>query len=126
MFSNSIVLPKNVRNYKEVLLSDRIRKVNELIRELVAESLAENISREHLFTVKAVETTRDLRHAIVWVSVIGNEENFLAELKEYQNEIRHYVTSHMASKYTPLIEFKIDHSEAYAARIEELLSDKNS
>jgi ribosome-binding factor A len=105
-------------------MSNRIKKINELIRELVAESLAENISRSYLFTVKAVETERDLKHAVVWVSVLGDEEGFLAELKEHQKEIRHYVTGKMVSKYTPLIEFKIDRSEEYVQHIEELLREK--
>lgn len=105
-------------------MSDRIRKINELIRELAAEALAENISREYLFTVKAVETTRDLKHAIVWISVMGDEDKFLEELKLYQKEIRHYVTGKMASKYTPLIEFKIDRSEDYVQKIEDLLREK--
>jgi len=107
-------------------MSDRIRKVNELIRSLVAESLLENISREHLFTVKAVETSRDLKRATVWVSVIGSEEGFLAELKEKQHEIRHDVTGKMYSKYTPLLEFKIDRSGEYAQKIENLLNGKKS
>lgn len=105
-------------------MSDRIRKVNELIRELVAESLAENISREYLFTVKAVETTRDLKHAVVWISVMGDEDKFMDELGDHLHEIRHYVTGKMASKYTPLLEFKIDHSEEYVQHIEELLREK--
>lgn len=102
-------------------MSNRIRKVNELIRELVAEALAENVSREYLFTVKAVETTRDLKHAVIWISVMGDEEKFFDELRLHQNEIRHYVTGKMASKYTPLLEFKIDHSEEYVQKIEDLL-----
>lgn len=105
-------------------MSNRIKKINELIRELVAESLAENISREYIFTVKAVETERDLKHAIVWISVLGDEDKFLEELKDHQKEIRHFVTGKMVSKYTPLIEFKIDHSEEYVAHIEELLREE--
>lgn len=105
-------------------MSDRIRKVNELIRELAAEVLAENISRDCLFTVKAVETARDLRHAVVWVSVMGDTDKFMAELNDRLQEIRHYITGKMASKYTPLIDFKIDHSEDYVAHIEELLDER--
>ena len=105
-------------------MSDRIKKVNELIRELAAQSLAENISREYLFTVKAVETDRDLKHATVWVSVMGDADKFTTELGEHISEIRHYITSKMVSKYTPLIEFKIDHSEEYVQHIEELLREK--
>jgi ribosome-binding factor A len=105
-------------------MSHRIRKVNELIRELVSEILAETVSREYLFTVKAVETTRDLRHAIVWVSVMGDEAKFLEELNLHRNEIQHDVTGKMASKYTPLLDFQIDHSEEYVQKIEGLLRER--
>lgn len=105
-------------------MSDRIRKVNNLIKELVSQSISENISRDYIPTVTAVDTSRDLKHAVVWVSVINKEEEFLAELDENINTIRHDVTGKMYTKYTPLLEFKIDHSGAHAQRIEELLNGK--
>lgn len=105
-------------------MSDRIRKVNELIRELVATSIQDNISREYISTVTSVDTSRDMKNCVVWVSAMNNEEGFLAELDEKKNRIRHEVTGKMYSKFTPLIEFKIDHSGAHAQKIEELLNGK--
>ncbi len=107
-------------------MSDRIRKINELVRELSAEAISENISRDYLATVKAVETSRDLKSAIVWVSVLNNEADFLKELEEKKKVIRHQVTSKIFAKNTPLIEFKIDHSGEYAQKIEDLLNGKDS
>lgn len=102
-------------------MSDRIRKINELLREEVSVSIAENIGKEDFITVTAVETTDDLKRAIVWVSVMGDEEKAMADIMSKKSVIQHEVTSKMATKYTPKLEFKIDHSQAYVEKIEKLL-----
>ena len=107
-------------------MSNRIRKINELIRELAAAAIVNNISKDYLATVKSVETTRDLKHATVWVSVINDEAGFSRELEENIKKIRHDITGKMYTKYTPLIEFRLDHSGEYAQRIETLLNEKDS
>lgn len=105
-------------------MSDRIRKINELIRELAATSISENMPKNYLATVIGVETSRDLKHATVWVSVINDESGFWREFNAVKNNIRHDITSKMYTKYTPLIEFKPDHSGEYAQNIERLLNEK--
>lgn len=105
-------------------MSTRIRKINELIRELVAASISENISKDYIATVTGVEASRDLKHAVVWVSVINREDDFWKELEGVKNIIRHDVTSKMYTKYTPLIDFRADHSGEYAQKIEMLLNEK--
>jgi len=104
-------------------MSDRIRKVNELLREEISSSIAENIEKEDFITVTAVETTDDLKHAIVWVSIMGDEEKAMDNLFSKKSMIQHEVTSKMATKYTPKLEFKVDHSQEYVAKIEELLDE---
>ncbi len=107
-------------------MTKRIRKVNELIKKLAAEAIANNVSREHIATVKAVETSRDLKYAIVWVSVMADENEFLQELEEKKGVICCEIVEGMSTKYTPVINFKIDRSGEYAQRIEELLDEKRS
>ncbi|MDD3481149.1 MAG: ribosome-binding factor A [Patescibacteria group bacterium] len=104
-------------------MSNRIRKINEQIRELVSASISKHISRELLPTVKAVETSRDLKHARVWVSSLGDEEKLMTEIKEHKREIQHEVTSQLFTKYTPILEFSIDHSGEYVEKIEKLLNE---
>lgn len=104
-------------------MSERMRKINELIREEASKAIEECVSRDNLVTVKAVETSRDLKESLIWVSVMGDEKKALAELLEHKSEIQHLITSKMYSKYTPKIEFRIDHSQAYVDRIEELLHE---
>ena len=51
-----------------------MRKVNELLREVLSEALLElKDPRIGFVTVTGVRTSRDLRHATVFVSVLGSE-----------------------------------------------------
>jgi len=104
-------------------MSDRIRKINEFIREQASLAIADIIGKEDFITVTAVETTDDLKHSIIWVSVMGDEDLALTHLLDRKSEIQHFVTAKMSTKYTPKIEFKIDHSQKYVEKIEELLSN---
>lgn len=104
-------------------MSDRMRKINELIREGAARAIAEVIGKEDFITVTTVETADDLKHSTIWVSVLGDEEKALAGLLAHKSEIQRRVTGKMATKYTPVITFKIDHSQEYVQKIEELLQN---
>lgn len=103
-------------------MSERIRKVNELIKHVVADALKQE-GTSGLLTVKAVETTRDMKHADVWISVIGNEEETMTELEEKRKELQSAVARMVQAKHVPALHFRLDHSGAYAQRIEELLKD---
>src|SRR3954462_14831126 len=56
-------------------MSDRMRRVNEAVREVVSEAVGElKDPRIGFVTVTGVETSPDLRHARVFVSVLGTED----------------------------------------------------
>ena len=58
-----------------------MRRVNESVRQVLAEALPElKDPRIGLVTVTGVETTPDLRHAIVYVSVLGSTRKRAATL----------------------------------------------
>ena len=53
-------------------MPDRMRRVNESVRQVLAEAMLElKDPRIGLVTVTGVDTTPDLRHATVYVSVLG-------------------------------------------------------
>jgi len=55
-------------------MSDRMRRVNESVREVLSEALPElKDPRIGFVTVTGVDTSPDLRQACVFVSVLGNE-----------------------------------------------------
>ena len=105
-------------------MSKRLEKINELIREEVSRAILENVEPGDFVTVMAVETTPDIKHSTVWLSILGNEKETLAHILEKKNIIQHEVTSKMATKYTPKIDFRIDHSQEYVQKIQELLKDE--
>ena len=106
----------------------RTERVAEAIRVEVATSLAAGardprISR--LVTVTAVEITRDLRHATVYVSVLGDENEraqTLAGLADFGGYLRGHVGRALQLRSAPAFTFKYDDSIARAARIDTLLA----
>ena len=55
-------------------MSDRMRRVNEAVRQVLSEALPElKDPRIGFVTVTGVETSPDLRHARVFISVLGSE-----------------------------------------------------
>ena len=55
--------------------SERMRRVDEAMREVLSDAIAHDLKdpRIGFVTVTAVDTSTDLRHATVWVSVLGDE-----------------------------------------------------
>ncbi|HVX39124.1 MAG TPA: 30S ribosome-binding factor RbfA [Gemmatimonadaceae bacterium] len=106
----------------------RADRVAEAIREEVATFLAEEakdprISR--LTTVTGAEVTRDLRHAKVFVSVMGSDAERAATfegLASVASHLRSRVGRALRLRLAPEITFLPDESIARAARIETLLS----
>src|ERR1700688_3539660 len=85
---------------------------------------------EGLVTVTEVRVTPDLKHARVYVSVMGNEaeqKNTIRGLVAAIGYIRHELAIRIQLRRAPEIHFVLDHSEEYSQRIEELLRQaKNS
>lgn len=106
-------------------MNNRIKKVNELIKQEVSKILEEsfNLPEGELVTVTAVETTPDLRRAIVWISFLKdqNTNRILNELNKHKNKIQQILNKRLVMKYVPRISFKFDPSLIQMDRIEKLL-----
>jgi len=77
-----------------------------------------------LVTVTGAEITRDLRHARVFVTVMGTEADQAATfegLASAAHHLRSRVAKALRLRVAPEIEFRPDRSVAYAARIDALL-----
>jgi ribosome-binding factor A len=102
-------------------------RVGEAIREEVATFLAEDVKDPRvrgLVTVTGAEVTRDLRHARVFVTVMGSEAEQTATfegLASAAHHLRSRVAKALRLRVAPEIEFRPDKSVAYAARIDALL-----
>lgn len=106
----------------------RADRVGEAVREEVAAFLARDAKDPRLtglVTVTAVEMARDLRHANVFVSVMGTEAERAATmdgLKSTAPHLRSRVGRALRLQFAPEITFRLDESVARAARIETLLA----
>jgi ribosome-binding factor A len=102
-------------------------RVAEAIREEVATFLAEDAKDPRirgLVTVTGAEVTRDLRHAKVFVTVMGSEAEQAATFEGLASVAHHLRTRlgrALRLRVAPEVEFRQDRSVAYAARIESLL-----
>ena len=98
------------------------------MREEIATFLANDAKDPRimgLVTVTAVEITRDLRHAKVFVSVLGSESQRTATFEGLDNVATHLrgrVGRALRLRVAPAIEFRNDQSVAHAAHIEQLLA----
>jgi ribosome-binding factor A len=105
----------------------RPERVAEAIREEVAMFLADDVKDPRirgLVTVTGAEITRDLRHAKVFVTVMGSEAEQAATfegLESLAHHLRTRIGRALRLRVAPEIEFRQDRSVAYAARIESLL-----
>lgn len=108
--------------------SDRIRRVNEAVREVLSEAITTELKdpRVGFVTVTAVDTSPDLRHARVFVSVLGDDQQrdaSLAGLSSSHGYLQSRVASRLRLKHTPTLEFRYDPSAERVMRINELLRD---
>ena len=105
--------------------SDRVAAA---IREEVAGALAAGVKDpriSRLTTVTGVEITRDLRHATVFVSVMGDDSARAATLEglaSLGHGLRGRIGRALQLRVAPELHWKYDESLKRAARIEELLA----
>ncbi len=103
-------------------------RVAEAIREEVATFLSVDVKDPRvtgLVTVTGCEVTRDLRHAKVYVSIMGTDVERAATLEglaSVATHLRSRVGRALQLRLAPEITFKPDESIARAARIEDLLA----
>jgi len=106
--------------------SGRMRRVDEAVREVLSDALAHQLKdpRVGFVTVTDVKTNPDLSHALVYVSVLGDEQAVTASLDGLRSAhgfLRGRVGSELRIKRTPTLEFVHDDTAARAQRLEALI-----
>lgn len=105
--------------------SPRMRKINELLREVIAEETAQlKDPRIGFLTITGVDTAPNLRSARVYYSVMGDDEQRAATaagLKSAAKRFQAAIGSQTRLKYTPVLEFRPDPSIEQGFRIDALL-----
>ena len=108
-------------------MSERMRRVNESVRQVLAEALPElKDPRIGLVTVTAVETSTDLRHATVFVSVLGSSRKRRASLDGLEaahGVLQSRLARELRMKRTPQLTFEYDPTVERGVRMTRLIDE---
>lgn len=109
-------------------MSQRTRRVDELLREEIGAILAKEIADPAIgfATITEVETAPDLRHARVWVSVIGSRaerEATLRALDRAMAYVRRELGRRLRLRRIPELQVRLDDSAERGTRVLRLLAD---
>lgn len=99
------------------------------VRELLQRELGAIIVRDHAFpnvlvTVNDVDLTPDLKHAYVYMGVIGGEhaaQHVVDVLNRQHGELQSRVCKRVILKNTPRFHFRLDHSVERGVRITNIM-----
>jgi ribosome-binding factor A len=103
-------------------------RVDEAMREVLSGAISTDVKdpRVGFVTVTSVQTSPDLRHATVYVSVLGDgrqREDSLDGLRSAHGFLQRRVADELRLKHTPTLQFAYDDSVDRSMRINELLED---
>ena len=102
-------------------MKHRLERVNELLKRELGDLLTREVSFEAaLVTVQQVDITPDLKHAHVFVSVMGSETEAkaaMAKLHDNRKHLQHLLSKRVVLKYTPQLHFKLDDAIVRGTRV---------
>ena len=108
--------------------SRRPQRIALQIQHEVSLMLSRNMKdrRVGFVTVTGVQMTPDLRHAKIFISLMGSEEEkkeSLETLNHAAGWIRHELGQRIRMKFVPDINFLMDTSQDYGERIDRLIDE---
>ncbi len=109
--------------------NDRMRRVDEAMREVLSGAITSEIKdpRVGFVTVTAVETSADLRHARVFVSVLGDDavrRRSMDGLQSAHGYLQKRLSGELRLKNTPTLQFLYDDSVDRGLRISEIIEEE--
>jgi ribosome-binding factor A len=108
-------------------MTSRMRRVNESIRQVLSEEVGRlKDPRIGFVTVTGVETSPDLRHARVFVSVLGGErkrQQTLTGLEAAHSVLQSALARELRLKRTPQLAFEYDPSVERGVRMTKLIDE---
>ena len=104
-----------------------MRRVNESVRQVLAEAVPElKDPRIGLVTVTGVDTSPDLRYATVYVSVLGSarrQEASMRGLDAAHGVLQGWLARELRLKRTPQLTFEYDQSVERGVRMSKLIDE---
>lgn len=111
----------------------RMRRVDEAVREVIADAIAGGVltdPRLGFVTVTEVQTSADLRHAKVFVSVFGSGEvaaqASIAALESAHGLLQARIAAELRLKRTPALTFIHDDTAERATHLGELVREQEA
>jgi ribosome-binding factor A len=106
----------------------RQEKLGELIAVELSDLLRTRVKdpRVGFASITHVEVSGDYRHAKIYISVMGSDEEQASTMKALKHAtgfLRHELASRLTLRYMPEIVFKLDSSIEQGARILELIRE---
>jgi ribosome-binding factor A len=106
---------------------ERMRRIDEAMKQVLSEGIPTlKDPRIGFVTVTAVETSRDLEHAKVWVSVFGSDrqrEKTLEALAGAVGVLQSRVNRELKLRRTPHLEFVYDRAVEHGVRMTHLIDE---
>jgi ribosome-binding factor A len=109
-------------------VSQRTERVDELLRQEIGSIVSREVAdpRVGFVTITSVESTPDLRHAKVWVSIIGQpaeRDDTLAALRRAMPFVRHELGTRLRIKRIPDLHVQLDDTAERGTRVLKLLRE---
>jgi ribosome-binding factor A len=111
--------------------TSRMRRVDGAMRAVLSDAIAKDLKdpRVGFVTVTGVKTSPDLRHARVYVSVLGDDATRTASidgLRSAHGFLQRRLATELTLKHTPSLTFEYDESVDRGMRISALLDEVTS
>ena len=107
----------------------RLERVNEVLKRDLGDLVRREFNFEaQLVTVQHVDVTPDLKHAHVFISIIGTEEQqrqAMAMLHDKRIHLQHELAKRVILKFTPQLHFKRDEAVERGTRVLSILEELN-
>jgi ribosome-binding factor A len=105
-------------------MSERVRKVESLIQQVVAAELTQLPDAARL-TITNVQVSPDMRNATVWVGVVADDEAAATQLfttaANHRAAFQEAVARQLTTKFVPRLAFERDSGGHYAQHITKLI-----
>ena len=110
-------------------MNNRLPRLNSLLKEVIAEVIANDVRNPKVAkfaSLTKVEICKNLHHAIVYVSVLGSEQEKKETLKALisaRGFISTKASKKMTIRYFPKLEFRLDNSTDMYLNIDRILTE---
>lgn len=110
-------------------MSNRLLKINSLMEHTLGEIFTKNLEppSNFLISIARVETSKDLKTANVYLSVLpfNKSQDALAFIIRHKKNLQRELARRIKLRFTPKMTFKIDDTQERVSKINQLIDEAN-